>query len=1005
MKIFAKTKNLWKKIILIFTIFATVTVVSPKPVQASHIPGGELMEPICSFLVGVGDGIMDAIHSALIHQGQTLIRANVESSWKDIFKTILKVVVCFVVIAALMYITAGGAATIIAPIAALGKIGVVAATAVTGLGYFVGGGVGIAASVWIFNSGLWGNDDVVLPLYSITPEEIFKNDEVLPLFSVNFFNADENEVIFYEMSTEESDSKNTADVGHGMPSADAQKAQQMQNRQSKGVIHTLSYDLSKFVFGAYKALRMIAIVGMMSVLVYIGIRIVISSGAPQKAKYKQMLGDWLVGMILLFTMHYIMYFSNLFVDQISRLLNNTNPSLYALEFEDGNGKIKEKLKDSGFDFQDIGSPSNAQVNIDALRNQRKVSTYKGDDGKDYIEWYTNLMGLIRARLNYNAEGENIAYVGYTIMFLVMVIYTIVFAWTYIKRVIYMAFLTLIAPLVALTYPIDKINDGSAQGFNYWFKEYMFNLLLQPMHLLIYTILVSAALELSLTNIVYGLVALGFIASAEKIVRKMFNFQKADTPGVLAGPAGAAMTMAGMRWLLGHGPHGPNGPKRDGPTKSDNSGNRIREAENKSSMRNLMSGVIKDKAPTEGNKENNIQNQDENNSNLVGPDYEKQDYNNLTPGSLADTEQSNNSGDTDNSDNSDFNQHNNSAQINTRNIPLNESAANSNENPIENWENEARNSGEYSDWAFEQNNEGPTGQIQDGGTIRQVEDIGITDKIKNGIKNTKVVKGISNKANSALEAANNNKVIKGIKNNNIARGTGRALRGAGRIVKDNAKAIQSDKGKIGNIAKVAAGATAGMIGVAAGVASGGPEKVVQYAAGGAAAGAKLGGGAAGSIGENVSKTKESFQRGRLGDKEYENRQRQKQNKKELNKKETVSAVAEGLGISKAEAKEIINTNGVKYAENGFSDPRDIVNLEKLQRDKKIEYKNNKGTQVSRKYTPEESMAVLKTYKRFSNNIGKETEVKKRLQQDYTWMDSEMVDITYKGITDMSSIINE
>ena len=40
----------------------------------------------------------------------------------------------------------------------------------------------------------------------------------------------------------------------------------------------------------------------------------------------------------------------------------------------------------------------------------------------------------------------------------------------------MAFLTIIAPLVALTYPIDKINDGKAQAFNMWFKEYIFNLL-------------------------------------------------------------------------------------------------------------------------------------------------------------------------------------------------------------------------------------------------------------------------------------------------------------------------------------------------------------------------------------------------------------------------------------------------------------------------------------------------------------------------------------------------
>ena len=48
-----------------------------------------------------------------------------------------------------------------------------------------------------------------------------------------------------------------------------------------------------------------------------------------------------------------------------------------------------------------------------------------------------------------------------------------FTWIYIKRAITVAFLTLMAPLVAITYPIDKINDGQAQAFDRWLKEYIF----------------------------------------------------------------------------------------------------------------------------------------------------------------------------------------------------------------------------------------------------------------------------------------------------------------------------------------------------------------------------------------------------------------------------------------------------------------------------------------------------------------------------------------------------
>ena len=170
----------------------------------------------------------------------------------------------------------------------------------------------------------------------------------------------------------------------------------------------------------------------------------------------------------------------------------------------------------------------------------------------------------------------------------------------------MAFLTLISPLVALTYPIDKVNDGKAQGFDYWFKEYMFNLLLQPMHLLIYTILVTSALEFTHTNLVYTLVALGFISTAEKIVRTMFNFQKASTPGAFAGPAGAAITMTGMRWLMGHGPRGKGNPGKAGSDNGESSKNNnagYSTGSSKVKMRDLLNGTNNSTPNNNGGGEN------------------------------------------------------------------------------------------------------------------------------------------------------------------------------------------------------------------------------------------------------------------------------------------------------------------------------------------------------------------------------------------------------------------
>ena len=64
-------------------------------------------------------------------------------------------------------------------------------------------------------------------------------------------------------------------------------------------------DLKKTIASWYKSFRNIAVVGLLSVLIYIGIRILISSAADDKAKYKESLKDWLVALCLVFVIHFI----------------------------------------------------------------------------------------------------------------------------------------------------------------------------------------------------------------------------------------------------------------------------------------------------------------------------------------------------------------------------------------------------------------------------------------------------------------------------------------------------------------------------------------------------------------------------------------------------------------------------------------------------------------------------------------------------------------------------
>ncbi len=513
MKIFAN-KSMWKKIVIIFLLIISISFVAPKPAQASV--GGELMKPVCDLLVGLGDGVVKIIHIGILGQDNTLLRITGVGPGTVVGFILKAIAFAVVAIAVIM------AASVVLPIIAEGIPAILAAGGILLETAGTVGRAAIIAGVIFFAAGTFKNQ-VVLPLYSISPEEIFRNK--IPVFDVNFVNPNSNPVnskwinelkLQKDISSNISSEEEITDINDklkiigiediatfmkgaeektlpddGINGANAQTKEYTRTINGKtytltiqtigdGAKYTISPDPSEDsnvdetvneedarIFGIayllqdtiakwYHNLRIIAIVGMMSVLVYIGIRITISSASEQKAKYKELLKDWFVGMVLLFTMHYIMNFSNVAVYRLTEVFNSVNPVQMVPITEDNingvAGKVLETLnkyeiKPDGYDGRVLWA-----------------STEK--DGKTYVEWHTNLMGAVRMKAEAHKEdGNDEAFIGYSLMFLVLVIYTISFCWVYLRRVVYMAFLTLIAPLVALTYPIDKVNDGHAQGFN------------------------------------------------------------------------------------------------------------------------------------------------------------------------------------------------------------------------------------------------------------------------------------------------------------------------------------------------------------------------------------------------------------------------------------------------------------------------------------------------------------------------------------------------------------
>lgn len=462
-------------------VFAAETIAD----QDEEIPGGVLLTPVTSLITSLCEGVIAVCQQYLLGMGASSIHVTSEEG-----NYILNI---------------------------LGGIGVGAGAVITGLLIFGTGGlaavpIGIGAAVggvtmgvvtYVDNKTL--PDDYYLPVYEISPQEIFS--DLIPALHINFINP-----TTYE-------DEELTDM-EGNPINNTETGEQLTRNSAK--------ELAPIISRWYVAIRNLVLVALMVVLLYIGIRIVISSTATEKAKYKEHITDWIVAVVILVFMHYIMAFALNITEYITEMLNSRNKViLYEIE-----------------DFE-----------IDKVEDGELKDMLYGYMNGSTLYYPTNLMGLARIQTQLESRDENgnelmtWEKAGYVIIYAVLTIYTVMFIVIYLKRVVYMAFLTMIAPLVALTYPIDKLSDGQAQAFNMWLKEYIFNLLLQPFHLLIYTVLVGSAMDLAEYNMMYAIVAIGFLLPAEKLLRSFFGFEKASTTGtIMGGAVGGAMAMTAINQL-------------------------------------------------------------------------------------------------------------------------------------------------------------------------------------------------------------------------------------------------------------------------------------------------------------------------------------------------------------------------------------------------------------------------------------------------------------------------
>ena len=255
--------------------------------------------------------------------------------------------------------------------------------------------------------------------------------------------------------------------------------------------------LNKF----YNRFTMIAIIVYLVILLYMGIRIVLSSTGKDMAKYKKLFTDWVGGVIILFLFPYVMRYTIKINDAVVQYIGTLRNTVVNLD--EAKAEITDYPGGLAFPFSYVGSDGSASLDYMSIMRQNALET-----GRIVYAlcWFLMLKELI----------------GFFII--------------YIKRLLITLFLIVIFPLVAISYAIDKIGDGKSQAFNKWVKEFILNVFLQTFHAINYVVVMGIIFAIGKTsgqtNFILIILGLTYLAKGDKILKGIFSHMKGGGGGTV-----------------------------------------------------------------------------------------------------------------------------------------------------------------------------------------------------------------------------------------------------------------------------------------------------------------------------------------------------------------------------------------------------------------------------------------------------------------------------------------
>ena len=237
---------------------------------------------------------------------------------------------------------------------------------------------------------------------------------------------------------------------------------------------TLIEQMRFYVIRFYGLTRRLSVAASLFVLIYIGIRMAVSTIAEDKAKYKKMLVNWVASLVLVYVMFLLVIGLSFILQKGLQIVNDIAVSW-------------------------------------------KVDTIENDIYSGAIS-------------NFTGKGFNV-FTSFVII-CILTWYQIKFFIYYLKRTLEVNFLIIVSPLVTITYSIDKIGDNRAQAFGAFVKELVTKCSMQLIHAVLYIVFIATAGVIAVKEPLLALLFFAALSRAEKITRRIFTvddegFQKAE----------------------------------------------------------------------------------------------------------------------------------------------------------------------------------------------------------------------------------------------------------------------------------------------------------------------------------------------------------------------------------------------------------------------------------------------------------------------------------------------